>query len=100
MPADTSRWRSSSSYDYIDDLGASDLAWECLRRNRDYQRDFVEIEQHPEDAGKLTEIARQRWRLHSPRQSKPQRNRIAGLLVAASRSWHRRPHGDATSLRI
>jgi hypothetical protein len=74
MSADTSRWRSSSNYDYIDDLGASELAWECLRRNSDYQRDYAEIELRPDEAERLTEMARQRWRLHFPRQPKPQRS--------------------------
>ena len=38
MAPDPSQWRASASYDYFDDLGISDLAWECLRRNVDYQR--------------------------------------------------------------
>jgi hypothetical protein len=74
MSANTSRWRLAANYDYIDDLDASELAWECLRRNRDYQSDFAAIEQGSEEAGRLTEMARQRWRLHSPRQPKPQRH--------------------------
>ena len=42
MGPDTSRWRSSDTYDYLDQLVAPDLAWECLRRNAVYQRDFAE----------------------------------------------------------
>lgn len=38
MKPDTSRWRSSSSYDYLDKLDAPDLAWEWLRRNTKYQQ--------------------------------------------------------------
>lgn len=41
MRPDTSRWRASSSYDSMDRAGVDDLAWECLRRNRDYQRDYA-----------------------------------------------------------
>ena len=41
MAPDPSQWRASTSYDYFDDLGISDLAWECLRRNVDYQRDYA-----------------------------------------------------------
>lgn len=84
MPADAPRWRSSSSYDYIDDLGVSDLAWEWLRRNGDYQRDYAEIEQDTGDDGPLVERARQRWRLHHPRQPKLERGRDNCLLVAGS----------------
>ncbi|MER9291522.1 DUF6499 domain-containing protein [Mesorhizobium sp. M0510] len=47
MRPDTSLWRSSSTYDYLDDLVAADLAWEWLRRNPDYQRDYAEAE-HPD----------------------------------------------------
>lgn len=43
MKPDTSRWRASSSYDFIDRAGVDDLAWECLRRNRDYQKDYARL---------------------------------------------------------
>ena len=33
MPSDLSGWRSTAGYDYVERLGASDLAWEWLRRN-------------------------------------------------------------------
>ncbi|CTQ50738.1 transcriptional regulator domain-containing protein [Jannaschia donghaensis] len=29
-------WRSETDYDYIKELDASGLAWECLRRNPRY----------------------------------------------------------------
>jgi hypothetical protein len=35
-----SDWRSSAIYEYLYDLDASELAWEFLRRNPDYQRDY------------------------------------------------------------
>lgn len=40
MTPDTSRWKSTSDYTYIDDLVAPDLAWEWLRRNEGYQDDY------------------------------------------------------------
>lgn len=43
MPSDITGWRSSAGYDYVRDLTASDLAWEWLRRNKDYQQDFVAL---------------------------------------------------------
>lgn len=39
MP-DTSLWCQESAYDYFDDLPLEGLAWEFLRRNPDYQRDY------------------------------------------------------------
>jgi hypothetical protein len=35
-----SDWRNASAYDYVSELHPSDLAWEFLRRNTDYQDDF------------------------------------------------------------
>ena len=35
-----SDWRSSATYEYLYDLDASELAWEFLRRNPDYQRAY------------------------------------------------------------
>lgn len=47
MTPDTSRWRSSPDYDYVDDLSAPDLAWEWLRRNDSYQQDFAQLASLP-----------------------------------------------------
>ena len=33
-------WRNESDYDYIENLDASGLAWECLRRNPNYRAAF------------------------------------------------------------
>lgn len=41
MKPDTSRWREESVYDFMDSIGADQLAWECLRRNADYQQDYA-----------------------------------------------------------
>ena len=37
-------WRTGSTYDYIDDLNAPDIAWEFLRRNHDYRREYSELQ--------------------------------------------------------
>lgn len=34
-------WRVASDYDYVDELDLSGLAWEFLRRNPDYQREYA-----------------------------------------------------------
>lgn len=41
MQPDTSQWRLRTSYDYLDQLPPEGLAWEFLRRNEDYQREFA-----------------------------------------------------------
>lgn len=38
-------WRTGSAYDYIDGLITPDIAWEFLRRNHDYQRDYAGLQQ-------------------------------------------------------
>jgi hypothetical protein len=43
MPSEPTGWRSSAGYDYVRDLTASDLAWEWLRRNKDYAQDFATL---------------------------------------------------------
>ncbi len=41
MTPDISGWRSSETYDYLDELNSTELAWEWLRRNQEYQQDFA-----------------------------------------------------------
>jgi len=51
MPSDRSGWRSSADYDYVERLGASDLAWEWLRRNKHYAQDYATLSKAaPDDA--------------------------------------------------
>jgi Family of unknown function (DUF6499) len=33
-------WRSAAAYAYVEDLNRAELAWEFLRRNPDYRRDY------------------------------------------------------------
>lgn len=86
MAPDPSQWRSSTSYDYFDDLGVSDLAWECLRRNADYQQDYARALNEMDDPEQATSSFRLRWGLQFPRQSKPQRDRRADPLDHGGRS--------------
>ena len=76
MSPDASRWRSSQAYDYLDELPASDLAWEYLRRNPDYQDDFQVAARQP---GQDDRIAR--WGLRCPDRSWAPGDRRRGLLA-------------------
>lgn len=38
-------WRDENDYAYFDDLNVSGLAWECLRRNAQYQAAFPNLTQ-------------------------------------------------------
>src|SRR3990167_464308 len=82
MRLDPSQWRSSAAYAYLDALIASDLAWECLRRNADYQADFeATAAQNAPDAALSA-----RWGLRFPDGSGAGRIRGARVLDDAGRS--------------
>ncbi|MGU3400449.1 transcriptional regulator domain-containing protein [Brucellaceae bacterium D45D] len=66
MTYDPSAWLSSD-YNHLDLLTASDIAWEWLRRNEAYDRDFRASASGRDDSAKLTESIRQRWGLRFPR---------------------------------
>lgn len=87
MAPDPSQWRASTSYDYFDDLCISDLAWECLRRNVDYQRDYAKALKEMDDPEQATASFRLRWGLRFPCPTKPQRHRGAGSLDDGGRPW-------------
>lgn len=74
MGPDTSRWRSSERYDYLDHLIVPDLAWEWLRRNTSYQTDFAESEESTAAAERLAALVPERWGLRFRRRSSPQRH--------------------------
>lgn len=65
MTPDASIW-NSSEYDHLDVLTASDLAWEWLRRNDDYDADFEALSSESGAPEPLTERIRQRWGLRFP----------------------------------
>ena len=46
-------WLCEAAYAYLDDLSPSDLSWEFLRRNPDYQHDF----EHANPVGASSEDA-------------------------------------------
>mgnify|MGYP006948860131 CR=1 FL=1 len=71
MTPDTKEWRSSSTYDYWDDADVDALAWECLRRNQKYQRDYADISKAPLTADTETEAIGNRWGLRFPGPAKP-----------------------------
>ncbi len=51
MLPEAADWMDASAYDYWDDLAPEGLAWEFLRRNRDYQRAFADAIANPDDWG-------------------------------------------------
>jgi len=66
MTPDISHWRSSERYEYVESLVSPELAWEWLRRNEDYQRDFEAAQLEPNADTAATEATRSRWGLRFP----------------------------------
>ncbi len=63
MPSERSGWRSSAEYDYVEDLSASDLAWEWLRRNKRYAKDYATLSKPAPDDASLKEALLDKWGL-------------------------------------
>ncbi|WP_454645399.1 transcriptional regulator domain-containing protein [Bradyrhizobium liaoningense] len=53
-------WRSPESYKSLQDAETTDIAWECLRRNADYRRDFEATIANSAD-GEVTPEFRRKW---------------------------------------
>lgn len=73
MTPDTREWRSSTTYDYLDRADVDALAWECLRRNLDYQRDYAKSIRTASKTETKPEAIGDRWGLRFPRQTQPER---------------------------
>lgn len=82
MAKDAAAWEAASEYDYLDTLGASDLAWEWLRRNERYERDFAAFDRAPPDFGDARDLIRERWGLRFPDTAIPAGARRARVLAA------------------
>ena len=80
MTPDASGWRSSERYAHVADMTASDVAWEWLRRNETYDRDFQALGDSESDLRTLTDGIGQRWGLRFPRPTDPQCHRDDGVL--------------------
>jgi len=87
-------WRSEAAYAYLNDLKPAELAWEFLRRNPEYQRDYRATADQPE----LLESLIAQWGLRFPDQSGASRGQRAGRLAGTSRSRRRSPRAGAGSL--
>ena len=53
----------SEDYDRAEQLGASDLGWEWLRRNERYDQDYRAFARSDTDKGEMTERIGERWGL-------------------------------------
>lgn len=90
MTPDTSRWRSSEAYDYLDSLDSPDLAWEWLRRNPEYQKDYARA-----DSSTAKRELHSKWGLHFFRPAVVECWRGPRVLVRRGGHERRVAHRDA-----
>lgn len=92
MMPDASQWRSAARYESVEHMSASGLAWEWLRRNEAYNRDFEAMSTQGADTTMLTETIRQRWRLRFRSRPRPRTGRRSHFLDGSGR--HKRRGSD------
>jgi hypothetical protein len=56
-------WRDATAYDYLSDLDPGPLAWEFLRRNAGYRRDFDVLTTGGEAAAEEVPSFLEKWGL-------------------------------------
>ncbi|WP_255684217.1 MULTISPECIES: transcriptional regulator domain-containing protein [unclassified Xanthobacter] len=95
MTPDASGWRSSERYAHVAEMTASDVAWEWLRRNESYDRDFRALGGSESDLRALTDRIGQRWGLRFPGRPDAGTTRSAGDLASPGR--HKRHRSWRTS---
>jgi hypothetical protein len=97
MQPDRSNWRDQAAYDYLNDLAAPELGWECLRRNPEYQHDYAELAGGPPERADLRDQVGRRWGLCFPDPARPARDCRRDILAPRDRYQRRglggRPRG-------
>jgi hypothetical protein len=61
-------WRSAAAYQHAKGIPAAGFAWEYLRRDDGYHRDFDRLNRHKTPAAKTLDAFSQRWGLRFPTQ--------------------------------
>jgi hypothetical protein len=92
------QWRSEAAYAYLNDLTPAELAWEFLRRNPNYHRDYRTATNATADQAELPESLIALWGLRFPDPSRSSGGQRAGRLAGASRSKRRSRRAGAGAL--
>lgn len=56
-------WRSPAAYRHVRDIPAAGFAWEYLRRDKDYQRDYEKLKRMRKPSARRLEEFSRRWGL-------------------------------------
>lgn len=94
MPEDEG-WRSADLYEYVEGLTPSELAWEFLRRNPDYQSSYQQLVAAGQISPEAASAFARHWGLHFRGRPACQRSVTTDFLDPTGRSrcnrLHRRP---------
>jgi hypothetical protein len=82
-------WRRPETYETLRDLDAAGLAWKFLRRNPDYQQDYVRSNNAAIPIEQPSEV--RRWGLSFPCQSHAFSPRTSSVLVVLDCAGHCAP---------
>ncbi len=63
-------WRASAAYRHANDIPAAGFAWEYLRRDDAYHRDYEAVARMGLAAGKRLDLFSRRWGLRFPLRSR------------------------------
>jgi len=102
--ANQSSWRSSVPTETYSAHDFADFAQEFLRRNSDYQREWVETEQRIgvtcEIADQLREGLAGRWGLCFPLCARRNAATRSGFVAARTATWRRGPGRPGTTIGV
>src|SRR5258707_7620841 len=90
---------SKTAYAYLNDLTSAELAWEFLRRNPEYRRDYRTAADATADQAELSELLIAQWGLRFRDPSGSSSGQRAGRLAGASRSKDRPRRTRARTLQ-
>jgi hypothetical protein len=93
------QWRSDAAYAYLNELEPAELAWEFLRRNPNYQRDYQTATDATADQAELSESLIAQWGLRFRDPSGSSSGQRTGRLAGASRSKRRSRRAGAGALQ-
>lgn len=75
-------WRTPATYAHAQNLSTAGFAWEFLRRDPDYRRDFRRVKASPRGMVEPQTTFADRWGLRFPGGPQPACRRNATILVA------------------
>jgi hypothetical protein len=85
-------WRSTSAVETLDRIDRAGFAWEFLRRNPRYRKEYSQIRKDTATATPVAEVFGQRWGLSFRPRSQTRSGRCSGHLATGACA-SQRDHG-------